>query len=125
MKVITFQKFNWNHTLFLAYLVVSMCRKRLTDPLFEFKVQKSGYFFEMYVSILSHYIAIIPQIITKYLSKSVSSEEKKDKNRDNRFYYIYNDKDDYKGRGLYKSTFLASLFEFLALALIFLFYFFE
>ena len=125
MKFITFQKFSWNHILFFAYFVVSMCRKRLTDPLFEFKIQKSGYFFQMYVSILSHFIAIIPQIITKYLSRSVSSEEKKDKNKDNRFYYIYNDKDDYRGRGLYKSTFLASLFEFLAMALIFLFYFFN
>ena len=123
MKVITFQKFSWNHILFLAFFIVSLCRRRTTDPLFVSNIQKSGYFFEMYVTILSHYISIIPHIITKCLSKSVSSEEKSDKKKDNRFYYIYNDKDDYKGRGLYKSTFLASLFEFLALTLIFLFYF--
>ncbi len=69
-----------------------MCRRRATDPLFDFNVQKSGYFFEMYVEILSHFISIIPLIITKFLSRS---------------------------------NFLASLFEFLALALISLFYFFN
>ena len=121
MEIITFQKFSWNHIFFFTYFIISFSRARLTDPLFEENVQKSGYFFMMYTTTLSHYLSIIPQLIIKYLSKRQKTEEVK--NNKNQNYLIYNDADDYKGRGLFKSTILVSIFDFSADALINIFYF--
>ena len=121
MEIITFQKFSWNHIFFFNYFIISFSRARLTDPLFEENVQKSGYFFMMYTTTLSHYLSIIPQLIIKYLSKRQKTEEVK--NNKNQNYLIYNDADDYKGRGLFKSTILVSIFDFSADALINIFYF--
>ena len=67
----------------------------------------------------------MPYLIKKYRSKSASDKEKKKTKSENQIYLIYNDKDDYRGRGLIKSTLLSSLFDFIAEGSIFLFYFFN
>ena len=123
MKFITFQKFSLNHIFFLAYFVISRCRSKLTDSIFELKTQKSGYFFMMYLTIISHFLSIIPHLIIKYLSRRQTTEKIKRSKNENQL--IFNDADDYKGRGLLRSTLLVSIFDFLADALINIFYFFN
>ena len=125
MKIITFQKFTWNHLFYIAYLIIARCRKLLTEPLLGEKTEKSGYFFLMYNTVLSQFLSIIPYLIRKYLSKSVSTQERKEQNKDNKLNYIYNDKNDYTGRGLIKFTLLTSIIDFVAEASIFIYYFFN
>ena len=125
MKIITFQKFTWNHLFYIAYLIIARCRKILTEPLLGEKTEKSGCFFLMYNTVLSQFLSIIPYLIRKYLSKSASTQERKDQNKDNKLNYIYNDKNDYTGRGLIEFTLLTSVVDFVAEASILIFYFFN
>ena len=120
MKIITFQKFSWNHMLFLAYFIISFCRRLLILEIFDYEPEKSGYFCIMYNNILSHILAIIPHMISKYLSKRKNKE--KEKQSEGIIEYIYH-KNFFKGRNIFKSTLLVSVFDFSAEAIIFLFYF--
>ena len=58
MKCIIFQKFTLNYFFFLSFLIVSIIRKKVQEPLFEFKQSKSKYFYLMFEAILSHFLAI-------------------------------------------------------------------
>ena len=122
MKIITFQKFSLNHILFLAYFIISFCRKRLTNEIFNYEPEKSGYFFLMFQTILSHSLAIIPFMFSKYLSKRKKDEKQKQNENEGIIEYIYY-KNPFKGRNIFKSTLLVSVFDFSAEAVIFLFYF--
>ena len=74
----------------------------------------------MYNTILSHILAIIPHMISRYLSKRKNKEIEKE--NDSTIEYIHH-KNFFKGRNIFKSTLLVSVFDFSAEAIIFLFYF--
>ena len=74
----------------------------------------------MYNTILSHILALIPHMISKYLSKRKNKEIEKE--NDSTIEYIHH-KNPYKGKNIFKSTLLVSVFDFSGEAIIFLFYF--
>ena len=99
MKCIIFQKFTFNYLFFLSFLVVSIIRKKVQEPLFEFKQSKSKYFYLLYVVILSHFLAIIPFLINKYLTKKRKEKQENEgpkNNIKNKINYIYNDDNNIK-----------------------------
>ena len=101
-----------------------MKKRRLNDPVYAHNVQKSGYFFLMYQTILSHILAIIPHYISKYLSKKKNKEKKANTYNENRLNYIYSDeRDTYNLKDLIKSTIVVSIFDFSSEAIIFIFYY--
>ena len=122
MKFITFQKPGLNYLFYIAYFSTVFFREYINDEI-KIKKTKSGYFFRMYVSFLSHFISVIPFFISKYLSKN-RTKNKENKTETNTIEYIHIDifrKD--KGRNLIKNTLLTSLFSFLAELLLYTFYF--
>ena len=122
MKCIIFQKFTLNYLFFLFFLVISIIRKRLTDPLFEHKNKKSEYFLLMYVAVLSHFLAIIPFLIRKYLSKRKNENQENEKPLDinsNKIVFIHTKNTT---KYLFKYTILVSILDFAGEASVFLFY---
>ena len=97
----------------------------MTDPLFEGKNTKSEYFIIIYIDIISYFFAIIPFLISKYLSKR---KNKKPENEnpiniiEKKIDYLHN---AYTRKNLFKYTFLVALFDFAGDASITLFYFFN
>ena len=127
MKYIIFQKFSINHLFFLLFCFVSISRKILTYPIFGDDVQKSGYFFINYLTVLSHLLNVIPYLIIKYRSKRVNKKEEDVKTTnliENNITYNYYDKEkSHKSKSIVKNTLLVSIFDFSGDAIIFLFYF--
>ena len=125
MRCIIFQKFTLNYLFLLLFLVVSICRKKIQAPLFDSTHSKAMYFFLTYIVILSYFLAIIPFLIVKCLSKrrNKKQESKKAKNSIvNKIRYIYN-KDKYAIKNFFKYTILVAVFDFLSEVSLFLFYF--
>ena len=126
MKCIIFQKFTLNYLFFLFFLVISIIRKRLTDPLFKNKDTKSEYFLLMYVAVLSHFLAIIPFLISKYLSKRKNPNQENENNeksldiKENKIEFIHTTQTK---KYLFKYTILVSILDFAGEASVFLFYF--
>ena len=120
MKFIIFGKFSWNHIYFLFYPICGLINNRLTNNLDKNSVSRSFYFF--YIQLLSRFIAFIPYIINRQLSKRKNAE-KKDKNRENEFKYIYNETKKVLSKSLIKSTLRVAIFDFLAEAVIRIFNF--
>ena len=132
MKCITFQKFSINHIFFLCYFICSFIRQRLKKPLLGDKRQLTGYFYEMYLTQLSHYYTVIPLLIMKCLSKSEKQDSKIGKHRGNsststniNYLYYYDKIVNSIGKSKIKSTLLVSSFDFLAEACVAIFYFFN
>ena len=125
MKCIIFQKFTLNYLFLLLFLAVSIFRKKVQKPLFESMQKKAMYFFLMYIVILSYFLAIIPFLIVKCLSKRRNKKQQSEKalnNIENKTSYLHN-KDKYAKKYFFKYTILVSVFDFLAEACIFVFYF--
>ena len=125
MKCIIFQKFTLNYLFLLLFLAVSIFRKKVQKPLFESMQKKAMYFFLMYIVILSYFLAIIPFLIVKCLSKRRNKKQQSEKalnNIENKTSYLHN-KDKYAKKIFFKYTILVSIFDFLGEACIFVFYF--
>ena len=126
MKFIIFQKFTWNYLFFLVFLFLSIIRKRLTDPLFEYKDTKSEYFLIMYTAIFCNYLTIIPFLISKFLSRRRRNKTQENENQinliENKIEFIHTE-DTNTNKNLFKHTIIVSLFDFLGEASIFIFYF--
>ena len=90
-------------------------------------MQKSGYFFINYLTVLSHLLNVIPYLIIKYRSKRVNKKEEDVKTTnliENNITYNYYDKEkSHKSKSIVKNTLLVSIFDFSGDAIIFLFYF--
>ena len=87
MKFLIFGKFSFNHIYFLFYPLSSII-KDILIVLLE-KKGISRYFYLMYLQILSRFLAFIPYIINKKLSKR-KNKEIKYKNGNHEIEYIYN-----------------------------------
>ena len=127
MKCIKFQKFTYQYFLFLCFFVISFIRRRLTEPLFENKNKKPQFFLLMYFAILSNFIAIIPFLISKYLSKRRNKYQENEKPIniiEKKIDYLHNE-ETYTSKTLFKYTTIVSIFDFAGEASIFLFYFFN
>ena len=124
MKFIILGKFSFNHIYFLLYALFTISREILNKYLNENNNNISQYFYLMYITILSRFLAIIPHLINKRLSKRIKEESEENTNEKG-IYYIYNDKSDEFSKKLFISTLKVSIFEFLAQALLCIFYFFN
>ena len=125
MKCIIFQKFTLNYLFLLLFLIVSICRKKIQGPLFESMQKKSMYFFLTYIVILSYFLAIIPFLIVKYLSKRRNKKEESENpknNIKNKIIFIYT-RDNPTIKHLLKHNILVSIFDFLGEVSILVFYF--
>jgi len=124
MKFIILGKFSFNHIYFLLYALFTITREILNKYLNENNNKISQYFYLMYITILSRFLAIIPHLINKRLSKRIKEESEENTNEKG-IYYIYNDKSDEFSKKLFISTLKVSIFQFLAQALLCIFYFFN
>ena len=127
MKCIIFQKFTLNYLFFLFFLVILIIRSLLKDSLFEHKNTKSEYFLLMYMAVLSHFLAIIPFWISKYLSKRKNENQENEKQENEKPMDINENKivlihTKNKKKYLFKYTIIVSIFDFAGEASIFLFY---
>ena len=77
MTFFEFQKFSFNHFFFLFYFISSFARQRFKDLLFDKNTKISGTFYTVYIGNISHFLTIIPLLITNYLFKN--SKEKNNK----------------------------------------------
>ena len=119
MKLLTFQKPNKFHFLFLAYFIAIFIRESLNDKVFNSGNVKADYFFRMFSYILSHILSFIPYFISKYLSKRKAKQETNNIIRN----YITNKfSKKYKCKYLTKQVFILSLFGFFSEAQFYLFY---
>jgi len=128
MKFIILGKFSFNHIYFLFYALFTVTREILNDYLREDSNIISQQFYLMYLTIISRYLAIIPHLINKRLSKRINQEQPKENTNEKGIYYIYNDATDISNeisKKLYLSTLRVSIFEFLAQSLLCIFYFFN
>ena len=120
MKLLTFQKPNKFHFLFLAYFIAILGRLLFNNSrILIGKNIKAYLFFQMYLNMLSHILSFIPYSISIYLSKR---KEKSDTNKvvTN---YIYNElPNKYKCKYITKSILILSLLGFFAEAPYYLFY---
>jgi len=122
MKFITFQKPNLNYLFFIAYFATILFKDYLSKEVFEVTAL-SGLFFQTYFTILSHALAIIPFLISKYLSRKKKNSQEKSI-IDNTIILIHKDNIiKYKGKNLFKYTLLTSLFDFLSEAILCIFFF--
>jgi hypothetical protein len=127
MKYIIFGTFSFNHIYFLLYAVFTTARKILKDYL-DGGGEVENNFYSVYLVVLSRLLAIVPFLIYKKLSKSKREKENQSSKRsksEGEIDYIYNDKLNETQKHLAKSTFIIAIFEFLAEALICIFYFFN
>ena len=121
MAFFEFQKFSFNHIFFLFYFISSFARQRFKDLLFDKNAKISGTFYTVYIGNISHFLTIIPLLITNYLFKN--SKEKNKKGPRSIKYIYYNKITKFNSKGKLKSMFLVSIFDFLADVVIILFYF--
>ena len=125
MAFLEFQKFSFNHIFFLCYFISSFTRQRIKDALFDVGGQISGDFYKVYIGNISHFLTIIPLLIKKHLSKSNNINHKEKNKKDERsINYIYYEKiANSNNRSKLKTMFLVSIYDFLAEAIIIVFYF--
>ena len=77
MAFFEFQKFSFNHIFFLFYFISSFARQRFKDLLFDKNAKISGTFYTVYIGNISHFLTIIPLLITNYLFKNSKEKNKK------------------------------------------------
>ena len=125
MKFIIFGKFSFNHIYFLFYALFIFISRILRENLFDNNIDNVAQNFgSMYMIVFSLYLAVIPYLINKRLSKSNTNQiDGKDSENPNEVYYIYHQ--NIKYRNLNISTFRVSIFGFLAIYIVCLFLFFN
>ena len=123
MKLIIFGKLDFNHIYFLLYSLCTFIPVILKELLYENKNTISSYFYSMYVSILSRFLSLIPFLINKRLAANKNSKDNERNKSELKIKYIYNNKTPTKKIKLIISIFKVAIFEFLAEALICIFYF--
>ena len=120
MKFIIFGKFSLNHIYFLFFPICVHINSRLSNVLDKTSVSKS--FYSLYVQILSRFLAFIPYIINKQLSKRKNAKNK-DKNNEHDVNYIFYEKKSLLSKSIMKSTLKVAIFDFLAEAITRIFHF--
>ena len=122
MKFITFQKPNLNHLFIIAYFATIIFKEILAEIIFEEKLI-TALFFQTYFTYLSSVLSIIPFLIIKWRSRK-RDESSDISSKKSAINLIFIDRiNKYKGKNLYKYTFLASLFDFLSEAILCVFFF--
>ena len=111
MKLLTFQKPNKFHFLFLAYFIVIFIREIINRVLKGSGNRKADNFFIFHVYIISHIISFIPSLISRHLSKKI---EKSDTNKIIANYIANKIPKKYKWKNIIKSILIVSLFGFFA-----------
>ena len=135
MKLIIFQKFNYNYIFFIFFLIC--CIVEAIIEVNNAKEQKEinkkgkGHFFQVTILILaclSDFLALIPYFIKQYLTKNkIEATIKKDENESNlRSNFIYNnaflEEQRKKSANLNIYTFFVGFIDFIVEALYFLYY---
>ena len=135
MKLIIFQKFNYNYIFFIFFLIC--CIVEAIIEVNNAKEQKEinkkgkGHFFQVTILILvclSDFLALIPYFIKQYLTKNkMEATIKKDENESNlRSNFIYNnaflEEQRKKSANLNIYTFFVGFIDFIGEALYFLYY---
>ena len=135
MKLIIFQKFNYNYIFFIFFLIC--CIVEAIIEVNNAKEQKEinkkgkGHFFQVTILILvclSDFLALIPYFIKQYLTKNkIEATIKKDENESNlRSNFIYNnaflEEQRKKSANLNIYTFFVGFIDFIGEALYFLYY---
>lgn len=117
MKYLIFPELNKNHFLFLSYFIISTIEE-LIHYFYKSTNDIIGTFHQYYVYSLSDFLAIIPFIIIKIRSRSISKKEIS-KNNENSIQYIYNNTFEItaikSSKRIIKIELLMSIFEFMAL----------
>ena len=111
MKLITFQKPNKFHFIFLAYFVVIFIREIINRLLKGSGNRKADNFFILHVYIISHILSFIPFLISRHLSKKI---EKSDTNKIIKNYIENKIPKKYKWKNIVKPILIVSLFGFFA-----------
>ena len=111
MKYLIFSKLNRNHFLFLSYFIISMIRNIVNNKI---KTSKDiiQTFHKYYISSLSDLLSIIPLIIIKVRSKSISYFKGLRKDSSKKYYTKANKK---RKMRIIKLSILISILDFLAL----------
>ena len=119
MKYLIFSKLNRNHFLFLTYFIV-ITINNIVNKYIYFGKDLIFTFNNNYIFTLSDFLTLIPVIIIKIRSKSVSkeNEESSKKGRsgsesNNEIKYIYTDKNIKRRKRILKLSILISIFDFL------------
>ena len=125
MKFIIFGKFSFNHIYFLFYALSTFISRILWENLFDNNIDNVAKNFDsMYMIVFSLYLAVIPYLINKRLSKSNTNQiNGKENENPNEVYYLYHQ--NIKYRNLNISTLRISIYGFLAKYIICLFLFFN
>ena len=134
MKLIIFQKFNYNYVFFIFYLIFcisyAIIEVNYTNEQLEIKIKGNGHFLQVIVYItvcLSDSLAFIPYYINKKLTKTKNASIKKDEDESNvNNDFIYNnpylEETRKKSDNLKIYTFLVGLCDFIAETVYFLYY---
>ena len=111
MKYLIFSKLNRNHFLFLSYFIISIIRNIVNSKI---KTSKDiiQTFHKYYISSLSDLLSIIPLIIIKVRSKSISYFKGLRKDSSKKYYTKANKK---RKMRIIKLSILVSILDFLAL----------
>jgi len=115
MKYLIFSKLNRNHFLFLSYFIISMIRNIVNSKIKTSKdISKDiiQTFHKYYISSLSDLLSIIPLIIIKVRSKSISYFKGLRKDSSKKYYTKANKK---RKMRIIKLSILISILDFLAL----------
>ena len=119
MKYLIFSKLNRNHFLFLSYFIISII-KDIVNRYISFGKDLIFSFNRYYIITLSDFLSIIPLIIIKVRSKSISKENQESftNNRtesNNNIKYIYTDINKKRQKRILKLSILISVIDFVAL----------
>ena len=119
MKYLIFSKLNRNHFFFLSYFIISII-KDIVNRYIGFGKDLIFSFNRYYIITLSDFLSIIPLIIIKVRSKSISKENQESltNNRtesNNNIKYIYTDINEKRKKRILKLSILISIIDFVAL----------
>ena len=117
MKYLIFAELSRNHFLFLSYFIISIIKDIVNEYIISSKdiIQT---FNKYYINTLSDLLSIIPIIIIKVRSKSVSNKNQeiyKDSKSEYSLKYIYTDINQKRTKRIFKLSILVSILDFLAL----------
>ena len=111
MEIITFQKPNKYHFLFLAYFIAIFIRQIVNNYVEGSGHVKADYMFLLYSYVLSHFLSFIPFLLSRCLSKS---KERHDSNKLIEEYVEIKTPKKYKWKNLIKPVLMVSIFGFFA-----------